>query len=333
VYGGVLSQFTRVVDRNPTDIFVAAKGIQDFFHGVSVFPSASLDQLRKESNVKDIVPAISQRAQIERNGKHLDLVVFGFDPTKPQGSPWEVVGGPAVPQNGEALVSRTLAKKLDKRVGDDISFSNQTFRISGLVPDASSLGTHYVWLNLETARKLLPVPGTISFGYTILNDPGTADSTAATLAKRYPDMTVLDKPTFLKNNRETIEESFLPIIRAIVAIAVLVGVAVIGLTIYTATIDKAREYGILKAIGITNRQLYSVVLVQTLIITAFGLVLGTGISLLLARGMAEWVNVAPQITSGTVAAVVVVAAVMGLLASLLPVRRLTKIDPAEVFKA
>lgn len=333
IENGVTQQFTRVVDRNPTNVFVAAKGIQDFFHGVSLFPANTLDQFRAEPGVKDVVPAISQRALIEKDGKHLDLVVFGFDPAKPQGAPWEVRGGPSTPANGEALVSDTLVRKLGKKVGDDISFSNRTFKITGLVPDGSSLGTHYVWLNLDTVKTLLTVPNTVSFGYIVLNNPGTASQTADTWQTKYSNLTVVDKPTFLKNNRETIEESFLPIIRAIVVIALLIGIAVIGLTIYTATIDKAREYGILKAIGVSNRQLYSVVLTQAVFVTIVGGLLGTGISLLLAAGLQRWINVPPQISDGNLIAIAALAIGMAIIASFIPVRRLTHIDPAEVFKS
>lgn len=333
IENGVTQQFTRNVDRNPTDVFVAGKGIQDFFHGVSLFPSSALEQFRTEPGVKDVVSGISQRAQIEQNGKHVDLIVFGFDTSKKQGAPWEVRDGPATPPKGQALVSDRLARKLKKKVGDNISFSNQTFKISGLVPDGSALGTHFVWLNLEDAKRLLTVPGTVSFGYIVLNNPAQATQTAAAWQAKYPGLTVIDKPAFLEKNRATIEDSFLPIIRAIVAIALMIGIAVIGLTIYTATIDKAREYGILKAIGVSNRQLYSVVLTQAVFVTVAGTLIGAGISLVLAVGLQQVINVAPDISNGNLWTIAVIAIGMAILASFIPVRRLTRIDPAEVFKS
>ncbi len=49
---------------------------------------------------------------------------------------------------------------------------------------------------------------------------------------------------------------------------VVVGLSVAGLTIYTATVEKSREYGILKAEGSTNRFLYRVVIEQSLVTKA-----------------------------------------------------------------
>src|SRR5439155_1586374 len=62
----------------------------------------------------------------------------------------------------------------------------------------------------------------------------------------------------------------------------VVGLAVAGLTIYTATVEKSREYGILKAEGFTNPYLYRVVFEQSMITGALGFLLGAGVTLLLA---------------------------------------------------
>ena len=41
-----------------------------------------------------------------------------------------------------------------------------------------------------------------------------------------------------------------------------------GLVIYTATVERQREYGVLKAVGTRNGMLYRVVTLQALIVTA-----------------------------------------------------------------
>lgn len=333
IYGGVITQFTRVVDKNPSDVFVAARGIQDFFHGVSLFPVSTIEQLRSEPGIKEVVPASSMRAVIPQGDTKLDLVVFGFEPDKAQGAPWEVVGGDVNLSRDEAIISEGLAEKLTQKTGGSVTVADKTFKIRGLVPEASALGTHYVWVRRDAAAQMLTVPDAVSFGYIILDDPRQTGNFIESLGKKYPNLTVLDKETFQKNNQQTIEESFLPLIKAIVLIALFIGIAVIGLTIYTATVDKSREYGILKAIGVTNRQLYVVVLTQTAVVTVIGTIIGIGLSLGLARILSDVVNVAPEITLQSVGLVSLFTVGMGLIASLLPVKRLTQIDPAEVFKA
>ena len=72
-----------------------------------------------------------------------------------------------------------------------------------------------------------------------------------------------------------------------VAIAFVVGVLVVGLVIYTATIERRREYGALKAIGARNRTLYGVVTTQAVIAAVAGAVAGIGLAYG-AAGLRSW---------------------------------------------
>jgi putative ABC transport system permease protein len=71
-----------------------------------------------------------------------------------------------------------------------------------------------------------------------------------------------------------VDETFLPIVSVLVVIGFVGGVAVIGLTIYTATMEKSREYGVLKALGASNGRLYRIVSHQALISGVLGYILG-----------------------------------------------------------
>ncbi|MBI1885714.1 MAG: FtsX-like permease family protein [Chloroflexi bacterium] len=106
-----------------------------------------------------------------------------------------------------------------------------------------------------------------------------------------------------------------------------------GLTIYTATVEKAREYGILKAVGFTNRYLYRVVLEQSLVTGLIGFVVGMGLTLV-AGPFAQ--NLVPQfvilVRWQDLLAVFGVTLLMALFAAYIPVRRLAQIDPVAVFK-
>ncbi|WP_353748366.1 FtsX-like permease family protein [Paenarthrobacter sp. YL] len=78
----------------------------------------------------------------------------------------------------------------------------------------------------------------------------------------------------MENNTNIVRDTFLPIILVLLLIGIAVGMTVIGLTIFTSTIEKAREYGVLKAIGVSNRQLYTVVVEQAVTAAVLGYLLG-----------------------------------------------------------
>jgi putative ABC transport system permease protein len=120
-----------------------------------------------------------------------------------------------------------------------------------------------------------------------------------------------------------------------ITIALIVGAVVAGQTFYLFTIENLKQFGALKAIGITNSRLVGMVLLQAAAVGIIGFSLGTGMAAeffdffahhnLATRGIIlMWQSVA--ITGGCIASVVV-------LASILSLRRVLVLEPAMVFRS
>ena len=120
-----------------------------------------------------------------------------------------------------------------------------------------------------------------------------------------------------------------------IAIAILVGAVVAGQTFYLFTVENLKQFGALKAIGVTDARLVGMILLQAATVGFMGFTIGTGIAaaffdfmtatFIEARGMImPWQNVALT----AVCMVVVVIA-----ASLLSIRRVLVLEPAAVFRA
>ncbi len=125
-----------------------------------------------------------------------------------------------------------------------------------------------------------------------------------------------------------------PILLLILLLAFSVGVAITGLTIYNATVEKAREYGILKAIGFDNRYLFRLVLEQSLVTGLLGFIIGVGLTVLAARFVT---NLVPQFVTvirwQEILFVLGITLLMSVIAALVPVRRIANVDPVTVFNA
>src|SRR5215471_6521950 len=119
-----------------------------------------------------------------------------------------------------------------------------------------------------------------------------------------------------------------------IAIALIVGAVVAGQTFYLFTIENLRQFGALKAIGVTNWRLVGMVLLQAAAIGLIGFSLGTGMAAeffnffghkLATRGIIlMWQSVA--LTGGCISFVVI-------LASFLSLRRVLVLEPAIVFRS
>src|SRR6266852_2364987 len=108
---------------------------------------------------------------------------------------------------------------------------------------------------------------------------------------------------------------------------------VAGQTFYLFTLENVKQFGALKAIGVTNWRLTRMVLLQALTVGAIGFSVGTGMAAtffeitlrqIATRGLVlMWQNVA--LTGGCILLVIIIA-------SLLSIRRVVVLEPAEVFR-
>lgn len=118
-----------------------------------------------------------------------------------------------------------------------------------------------------------------------------------------------------------------------IAIALIVGAVVAGQTFYIFTLENLKQFGALKAIGVTNGRLVGMILLQALTVASIGYAIGTGLAAVFftitlesipTRGIIlMWQNVA-----GTGAIVFLVV----IMASLFSIRRVLVLEPAAVFR-
>jgi putative ABC transport system permease protein len=166
-----------------------------------------------------------------------------------------------------------------------------------------------------------------------LENPDQREETAKRLELALPGVEFITGEDFAQETRDRILGQILPILIVVLIVAFIVGLAVAGLTIYTATIEKSREYGILKAEGFTNPYLYRVVFEQSMVTGVLGFVIGAGVTVFLAP-VAQ--SVVPQfvvfVRWQDILGIAGATLLMALLAAYIPVRRLTSIDPVSVFK-
>jgi putative ABC transport system permease protein len=118
-----------------------------------------------------------------------------------------------------------------------------------------------------------------------------------------------------------------------IMVALIVGTVVAGQTFYLFTVENLKQFGTLKAMGVSNPRLMGMILLQAASVAALGFALGTGMGAtffeitrhnLATRGIVlMWQCVA--LTGGCILFVAAVA-------SLLSIRRVLVLEPAEVFR-
>ena len=119
-----------------------------------------------------------------------------------------------------------------------------------------------------------------------------------------------------------------------VMVALIVGTVVAGQTFYIFTIENLKQFGALKAIGVTNRRIIGMILLQAMVVGGTGYAFGMGMA---ATFFSSFLNYGPtrgiilpwQVMAGIAAVVLFVVG----LASLMSIRRVLVLEPAVVFRS
>jgi putative ABC transport system permease protein len=109
------------------------------------------------------------------------------------------------------------------------------------------------------------------------------------------------------------------------------GFVVVAQTIYATTVDHLREFGTLKAIGASNRYIYKVILEQASISAVIGYALGMIVSLLVVRA-SQHGGAAILVPWPMAFGMFFVTLFMCAGAAVVSIRKVTRLDPAMVFK-
>jgi len=118
-----------------------------------------------------------------------------------------------------------------------------------------------------------------------------------------------------------------------IGIALIVGAVVAGQTFYIFTIENLKQFGALKAIGVTNTRIVGMILLQAFTVVAMGYSIGSGIAgLFFAMTLRNNPTRGLVLLWQTMTGVAVAIFLMVFLASLLSIRRVLVLEPAVVFR-
>lgn len=191
----------------------------------------------------------------------------------------------------------------------------------------------FFFVEKRAAQRLLMAPGADSFLLLTLEPDANVAEVRERLDRRLRDMEIVQKETMKQNDLDILVQVFAAPLQMMVSIAFAVGTAILGMVIYTATVERTREYGVLKAVGAKNKHLYWLVTQQGLVTAVLGAGIGIGLAWLTARAiMDNSPTFLIVLEPNAVITTSVSGLLMGLLAALLPARVVAQLDPARVFR-
>ena len=169
--------------------------------------------------------------------------------------------------------------------------------------------------------------------------PGISAAQAQTavraVTKDFPNVRVQDQAQFRRSQANQIDK-LLGLITALLGLAILIALFGIVNTLALSILERTRELGLLRAVGMARRQIRTMVRWEAVLIAVFGALLGTGIGVFFGWAMVralrnQGISVL-SIPAGELAIYVVLAGLLGVAAALIPARRAGSLVPVDVLR-
>jgi putative ABC transport system permease protein len=239
------------------------------------FSGAAMSQelvafLEKQPRVKMALGVINHPVDLPLILTGLDLDSFN----RMSGGFEYVAGGPFRGPD-DIIVDEPYAAQKKLRVGDTVSLINHTWRVSGIAKPGKLTR---LAVSLKVLQDLDSATGKISQVYVQIYNPADVNSVAQQLRGAlpgYPINTMAEwTAMFNVNNIQGLRE----FIYVIMGIGVVIGFAVVCLSMYMAVFQRTREIGILKSLGGSKSFILRIILIEALALGFGGTILGIGMS-------------------------------------------------------
>ncbi|MBI5106324.1 MAG: ABC transporter permease, partial [Solirubrobacterales bacterium] len=250
---GIGDQTTLYVDRQ-APVLVGQQGVRNFIAQPSVLSDALAGRVASVDGVASVTRVSEGYAMFRLHGQRVLSLLVGYDPGR-GGGPWDLAEGRRPARAGEVVLDRVLASSHGLAVGSRLTYRGATLRVVGLSRGTAGWMMALGFATRSFVNELNRHPGTSTFLF-VQPRPGTSpDALAARIDRAVPEASAVTREKLAANDRDLFVGAFNGPLLAMVTISVVVAIIVIGLSVYSSTIERARDYATLKAIGLAPRRL------------------------------------------------------------------------------
>lgn len=336
IYLGFMQDAASYIINTDADIWIASKNCKTLDFSVP-FSENKLYKVKGIDGVADADKLVMRFNPIKLlQGVEDDTILIGFNPDTKIGAPWQMKEGRIedVKYKKSIIIDESSQKKWGGiKIGDKAEMSNKRIDVVGICKEATSFTANLVFTHYRTAQELLHMKDKISF-ILVTVKPGINIKRVVEQISKIGGVEVYTKKGFAwRTMMYWTFSTGMGIGFAVTALAgFIVGMVIVGQIIYNATIEHIREYGILKAIGGTNWDIYKIIWEQALIIAVLGYLMGLIQGMIAIFFYETFSGMKCLVPIETKIAMFFLTILMCLSASFISIRRITKIDPMIVFR-
>ncbi|MFF2398657.1 ABC transporter permease [Streptomyces goshikiensis] len=304
--------------------------------GQPVVPQAE-EALRAAKGLDHVTPYRQVPATVtgpDGSSEKSDLAVT--EPTYAQDLRRKMVTGEQTAAFGEGALSvgSIYADKHHVKVGDELKVAftggrTATLKVAAITLDEGNIDRGSIYVSTATAAKFLAadkMPRPVMLLASAKD--GQSDAAAYTAVKKaladYPQYQVRNRADYKQALKDQVG-SLLNMVYGLLALAIIVAVLGVVNTLALSVVERTREIGLMRAIGLSRRQLRRMIRLESVVIALFGALLGLGLGMgwgVTAQKLLELQNLnVLEIPWSTIIGVFIGSAFVGLFAALVPAFR------------
>ncbi|WP_246833621.1 FtsX-like permease family protein [Williamsia sp. 1138] len=333
VIGTLGSSFKGTID-DAIDTGLTANLIISGSQGSGFSPSVS-ESVDGIEGVESVVSFGAVQAQVDGDS------VWGYSPIGDMETvtPYDMVEGPPTVEPDGMVVGERTSKEKGWNIGDTVEMTNfdgtvVPVTVTGIFKDNPLVDP---WaIGSDAYQKLIPEPLRTDVFAAIKTVPG---ANIDQISERVEDATAdyltvkVQTPAEFKGEQSSQIDQMLSVLYAMLGLALVIAVLGIVNTLALSVIERKREIGMLRAIGMARAQVRRTIYIESLLIAIFGAVLGVVLGVAfgwaLVRTLRYWGLGDPVFPWGLIVITLVGAAIVGVLAALWPASRAAKTKPLE----
>jgi len=293
--------------------------------------------LASEVSESDLVSGATGFSQLEArvDGAVVDVVGFDFDQIDGLLDLDVREGSFATNVSNPVVVSVDEAEAINATVGDVLTTgfadgATLEATIVGLFDDQAIMFQDYLFDQRVLADAGQPQTlEWVALSITEGASPEAIDGLIVSLGNEFPAANIETGDEFRERITGMVDE-LLTMVNVMVALAVIIALIGIANTLALSVFERTRELGLIRAVGMTRRQLRRMVRFEAALVATFGAVLGVGLGLFFGWGVATALPStfasSTSIPVGNIAVLMIVAALSGVVAAWLPARRAGKLN-------